>query len=173
MRPVRVLVLALAAALLAGGAARGDVKPASLFTDNMVLQQGQPVPVWGTAEPGEEVTVTFGDRPGATGKANAEGRWKVELEPLKASAEPATLVIKGRNTLTLKDVLVGEVWVCSGQSNMQWAVQQSAEPDATAAAATATAIRLYTVPRRGTAEPQTEINAKWVVCSPATVKQFS
>jgi sialate O-acetylesterase len=100
--------------------ALADVEPSTMFSDHMVLQRGMPVPVWGKARPREEVTVLFGGIEAKT-TANKSGRWKLELPPMKASAEGREMVIKGaNNTLVLQDVLVGEVWICAGQSNMQY-----------------------------------------------------
>jgi sialate O-acetylesterase len=138
----------------------------------MVLQQGKPVTIWGTADDGEAVTVSFaGQEKKATAK---DGRWQVVLDPLTASATPATLTVAGpANTVTYGDVLVGEVWLASGQSNMQWSVKGSKDPEATIAGATDPLIRLITVPRKGAAEPQADIDASWVVLSPETVGDFS
>ena len=114
--------LALAAMVLVEGGrpARGDVKLPAIFGSHMVLQQGQKDRVWGRADPGEEVTVTIADQVKTT-KADDDGKWSVTLDPLPAGG-PHTLTVKGKNTITLDDVLVGEVWLCSGQSNMQLAV---------------------------------------------------
>ncbi len=115
----------LAGALLAllgmcAPAARGDVKLPAIFGSHMVLQRDQKDRVWGWAEPGEDVTVKIGGQSHAT-KAGADGSWQVRLDPMPAGG-PHTLSIEGKNTLKLDDVLVGEVWICSGQSNMQWPV---------------------------------------------------
>ena len=92
---------------------------APIFVDNVVLQRDMAVPVWGTAEPGEEITVSFAGQ-NVTGKAAADGKWMVKLAPLATSAENRPLVIQGQNeTITVNNVLVGEVWLCSGQSNME------------------------------------------------------
>ena len=108
---------AMAVVLLAAGpAAWGEVKPAAVFSDGMVLQQGMDVPVWGTAGPGEQVAVTFAGQT-KTAKADDKGVWRVALGPLKASAKPAEMKI---GNMTLTDVVVGEVWLCSGQSNMAY-----------------------------------------------------
>ncbi len=106
--------------LLAGlpGGARADVKVPAIFGSHMVLQRDQKDRVWGWAEPGEEVTVKIAGQSHAT-KAGPDGSWQVTLEPMPAGG-PHVLSIQGKNTLTLDDVLVGEVWLCSGQSNMQW-----------------------------------------------------
>ncbi len=102
-----------------GASARADVKLASIFGDSMVLQCDMAIPVWGWADPGEEVTVTLGDQTKSV-KADDDGRWQVKLDALKANAEGQTLTVTGANTIELKDVLIGEVWICSGQSNMEW-----------------------------------------------------
>ena len=111
-------------ALLIGAAgfarqARADVRLPAFFSDHMVIQREKPVPVWGRAEPGEAVTVSFaGQR--KSGVADASGRWSVRLDKMRANASPQTLTVTGRNVLTVKDVLIGEVWLCSGQSNMTY-----------------------------------------------------
>jgi sialate O-acetylesterase len=159
------------AACAPGTAARAAVKPHALFSDNMVLQQGMEVPVWGTASPGERVTVTFGGQKAST--TAKDGRWMVRLRPLKASSTASRMTIAGENTVNIGNVLVGEVWIASGQSNMQWPVRASADPDRVIAAATDTQIRLITVPRRATDAPQADVQASWVECSPQTVPDFS
>jgi len=107
-----------------GAPVRADVVPAYLFSDNAVLQRGKPIPVWGTADVGEKVSVTFAGRTVAT-TANAKGEWRVDLPALPANATPAAMVIKGRNTLTRTNILVGEVWLASGQSNMEQRVRET------------------------------------------------
>jgi len=120
------IAMSCCCALLLGAlGGRAEVKLPSLVSDGMVLQQGMPVNIWGTADPGERVTVTLGDQQ-ASGVAASDGQWKVKLGPLNAGG-PFTMTIAGKNTLTLRDVLVGEVWVCSGQSNMEMPVGTSAE----------------------------------------------
>ena len=103
---------------LVTGVGFANVKPANVFTDNMVLQRGKVVPVWGTADAGEEVKVSFAGQT-VTTKADEGGRWEARLQPLDASKENRALTIEGKNTVELKDVLVGDVWLCSGQSNME------------------------------------------------------
>ena len=98
-----------------------DVRMPGLFGDHMVLQQDTAIPVWGWAEPGEEVTVALGDRTAKT-KAGADGKWRVELPKINASSTPQTLRITGQNTVVIEDVLVGDVWLCSGQSNMEFGI---------------------------------------------------
>jgi sialate O-acetylesterase len=164
--------LAIALALLCSSA-YADVKLASIFGDSMVLQRELPVPVWGWADAGEEVTVTFGEQ---TKKATADkdGRWQVKLDALKANAEGATLKVSGKNTLELKDVLVGEVWICSGQSNMEWGVGGSANAQEEIAAANHPQIRLFNVQGHLTSPvAKNECPGQWQVCSPKTVGGFS
>ena len=116
------MVLSLFALLFSASAALADVKPAPLFSDHVVLQSGMPVPVWGTASAGERVTVTLnGQKPSAT--TGADGKWMVRLTDLKAGG-PYEMTIAGSNTITVKDVLVGEVWLGSGQSNMEFTVSK-------------------------------------------------
>lgn len=116
-----VLLLALATA------ARADVKLPPVFSDHMVFQRDIAAPVWGTASPGEEISVAIAGQT-KTAKADAQGKWRVKLDPLKVG-DPLTLTVKGKNTLTLRDVLVGEVWVGSGQSNMDGRVSGYAKGD--------------------------------------------
>src|SRR5690349_3954107 len=124
--------------------ARAEVKLASIFGDSMVLQQGMPVPIFGKAAPGEEVKVTFAGQT-QTAKANDAGNWQVKLDALKANKEGQVLSVAGANTIEIKDVLVGEVWICSGQSNMEWGVNGSLNADQEIKAADYPQIRLFDV----------------------------
>ncbi|MGL5094965.1 MAG: sialate O-acetylesterase, partial [Planctomycetia bacterium] len=151
---------------------QADVKPHALFTNHCVLQQGAKVPVWGWADPGEKVTVEI-DGQKVEAAADSQGAWTAILDKLKAGG-PYTLTISGKNTVTLDDVLVGEVWLASGQSNMQWAVSQSDDvPNVIASAKNHPQVRLFTVPRTGAAEPQKDVAAAWAVTTPDTVPGFS
>lgn len=162
---------ALVVVVAVGAGVRADVKPHALFTDNMVLQHGIKAPVWGTADDGEEVTVRIQDREVKT--TAKDGKWSVALDDLKAGG-PYELTIAGKNRVTLKNVLVGEVWVCSGQSNMEWPVQASADPDKVKAGSANPKIRLFTVQRNNAAEPTTDIKTTgWQECGPQTVPGFS
>lgn len=148
-----------------------DVSLPALFGNGMVLQRDQPVPVWGWASPQEAVTVTFRNQT-LTTQADADGKWKVQLQPLSLG-DPATLTVKGHNTLTFTDVLVGEVWVCSGQSNMQMSVNAGLDADLEKAAAHFPGIRLFAVPLTTADQPQADVVARWQVCSPETLGGFS
>ncbi|MEX2186716.1 MAG: sialate O-acetylesterase [Pirellulales bacterium] len=150
--------------------AAAEVKLHGLFTDHMVLQQGMDVPVWGTAADGEKVTVSIGDQKVET--TGAGGKFRVNLKPLSAGG-PHTLVVAGTNTVTLGDVLVGEVWICSGQSNMQLAVAQGETPEKIIAESANPKIRLFTVPRDRDANPRSDVKSSWVECGPTTVGDFS
>jgi sialate O-acetylesterase len=153
------------------GNAVADVRLPGIISDHMLLQRGVPARIFGKADPGEAVSVTFRGQTART-VADALGRWEVWLQPL-APGPAAEMIIRGANTITIADVLVGDVWVGSGQSNMQWAVRQSDNADAEIAAATHSGIRLFHVPRKPSAVPVDDVDAKWVVCSPATVGEFS
>lgn len=147
-----------------------------LFSPGAVLQQELPVPVWGTAKPGETVSVEFaGQKKSAT--AQADGAWMVVLDPLVASKEPAVLgVTAGEADASVPDILVGEVWVGSGQSNMAWAVRSTFSAEETAAAAAAGEfphVRLFKVPVAGTDERQSTVEAAWTAADETTVPNFS
>lgn len=167
--------LLLGASLVAAALARlaADVTPAPVFTDHAVLQRGKPVPVWGTAEPGETVEVQFG-RHSAHSVADDKGAWRLDLPALEASSEPAELTIRGKNTIVLKDVLVGEVWLASGQSNMEWILRNSYDrPLEVAASKSLSRIRELKVPRATSGTPLSSFKASWVVAGPETVGEFS
>lgn len=167
----RLLLLSVLVCVTAP-ATRADVSLNNMFGDHMVLQQGIRNKVWGKADPGESVTVTLGPQSHATAAA-ADGSWHVFLDPVAAYGGPHTLTVKGKNTVTFSDVLIGEVWVCSGQSNMQWSVNQAHDPDLEKAAAKYPQIRIISVPQVGTQEPQADFAGRWQVCSPETVADFS
>src|SRR5437867_4250424 len=158
------------ALLLSAFAARADVKLPGLFSDNIVLQQGIRVPVWGWAEDGEKVTVTFRGKAISTSAKN--GKWRVSL-PSQKGGGPETLTVEGRNSIELKNVLVGEVWVCSGQSNMEWPLSKSFEAEKDIADSTDPNIRLFTVPKLKADEPVNDLKASWQECNPESVKGFS
>ncbi len=149
-----------------------DVALNNMFGDHMVLQQGIRNKVWGKADPGENVTVTLGSQT-RSAVAGADGAWELFLEPVQEYGGPHTLTVKGKNEVKFEDVLIGEVWVCAGQSNMQWSVNSSNDPDIEKAAANFPNIRLISVPQVGTQEPQWNFNGKWATCSPQTVGNFS
>ena len=141
-----------------------------IFADNMVLQQGRPVPVWGGADKGEDVTVTLAGQ-SATTKTGDDGRWKVVLKELKPAADPLDMAVTGSSgkSITLKNILVGEVWVCSGQSNMAIGVAGCNDAKEEVAAANYPKIRLISVPETKAGEPASGFNGSWSLCSPQRV----
>ncbi|MFM2166996.1 MAG: hypothetical protein RIS79_1367, partial [Verrucomicrobiota bacterium] len=144
--------LSILSLLAFAAAAHAEIKLPAIIGDNMVLQQKQTNPIWGWDTPGTKVTVTFAGQT-KSGEADAKGKWTVKLDPVPANAKPATMSIKGTNKVELKNILVGEVWICSGQSNMQWSVSQSYDADLEIATAKFPNIRLISVPQVGTQEP--------------------
>lgn len=155
---------------------RAEVRLPSLLSDGLVLQQGVKVNIWGTADPGEQITVTLKDHQ-AIGVADSKGQWKVKLGPLHAGG-PFTLTVAGKNTVTLHDVLVGEVWVCSGQSNMEMSVGNGSRPGVTnyqdeIAQARYPTLRLFTVEHAVASKPQHDVKGYWVTARPETVATFS
>lgn len=165
-------LLSVALLLSTVATATADVQLPNIFSDSMVLQREHKNRVWGRADAGEKVTVTIGDQ-SHSAVADADGNWQVILAPLSAS-QPLTLTVKGKNELIVKDVLVGEVWICSGQSNMAWTVNSSNDADLERATADYPQIRMINFPRVGRQEPVwTHPNSQWMVCSPETVGQFS
>jgi sialate O-acetylesterase len=180
----RLLYVAAVLALLAP-AARADVKPHPLFSDGMVLQQKGECFVWGTADPGEKVEVTFKTPDADQGSgttADQDGKWKVSLKTGTAGG-PYTLTIKGKNEVTLKDVYVGEVWVASGQSNMEQSVNSTAGAEEYKKNAKNPKIRLFTVDRIVADKPQStvpvidkagqQVKGKWLEAGPDTIGSFS
>jgi len=161
------LLLILFAATL-----NAQVKLSPLFSNNMVLQQGMEIPVWGWSSPGEKITVTL-EKGKVTAKANKEGKWALKL-PAMNYGGPFTMTIKGKNLVVLENILIGEVWVCSGQSNMEFNMLSVKNSDAEIAASNYPDIRLFTVKRRISGSQQDQLEeGEWVKCSPATTPRFS
>ena len=149
-----------------------DVSLPAIFSDHAVLQKSGQVPVWGWGESGEKVRVTLGKATAAT-NVGADGKWKVVLDLAAQGSGPYELVVEGKNRLVISDVLVGEVWVCSGQSNMEWPVSRSMNFDQEASNATDPCIRQFKVAYLAAKEPKADTKGKWVVCSPETVGTFT
>jgi len=161
----------LAFLLLVASPAAADVVLADLFTELVVLQRQKKVPVWGRADPGEKVTVTLDGQTAST-TAGADGRWRVEIGPFEAlAARPMT--VTGKNTVRIERVYVGEVWVCSGQSNMAFSVQRAEGAKEELADLVNPRLFLYSVKHRVAGEPQEAAGGKWVRASPETVASFS
>lgn len=149
-----------------------EVSLPKFFSDHAVLQREVPIPVWGWAAPGEAVSVQLGDQAAVKVTAGADGTWKVAL-PKSAAGGPFVLVVKGTNEIRLNDILVGEVWLCSGQSNMEWTVNNSLTPEQERAAATDGMIRHLGVPKRPLSASDPRIDATWVAASPNTAGNFT
>lgn len=170
---MKILLLSLILAATATVPLHATMKMPNIFSDHMVLQQAKPVPVWGKGNPGAEVVVTFGKQTKKTTVA-PDATWQVTLDPLAASFEPRVLsATSGDVSLVFNDVLVGEVWLCSGQSNMAWSVQQSNDADIEKLAADHPAIRLLHITQVTSQEPLFSNPATWEVCSPETIESFS
>jgi sialate O-acetylesterase len=148
-----------------------DVKLPAIFSDHMVLQAGVAVPVWGWADPGEEVSVSVAGQTKTT-KADKTGKWMVKLGKLK-SGDAVTLTVKGKNSITVQDVLVGEVWLCSGQSNMAMTVNRAKDYEKEKQAAMFPKIRMFRESSGSALTPQEKCSGSWQVCSPDTVSGFS
>lgn len=165
--------ISFALILLGASPLCADVTLNSLFSDHMVLQRGEPVPVWGRADPGERITVSFRQAIVET-VADPQGRWRLELPAMKVAAA-TDLIVTGRNTIKLRDVVVGEVWICGGQSNMAWLVSRSLNAEQEIAAARHPDIRHFRVKQSHSSSPVDEAPTvkAWEVCSPATVGAFT
>ena len=172
------------AALFLALSAQAEVKLASPFTDHMVLQRDVAVPVWGTADAGELVTVEFAGQK-KTATADASGQWSVKLDPLSASAEPRELLVRGNRksgieTLKCADVLVGEVWLASGQSNMDFTMSKKvkrfagvANEEQEIAAANYPLLRMFTGDAQKTYAPTNHLGGEWKICTPENAPAFS
>jgi len=166
-------ILLLAAAILSAPSTNAEVTLPSMFGDHMVLQQGMPVPVWGWAAAGEKVKVRFGRQFQST-KADADGKWRITLDALRATRQPQKLLVGGANTIAVNDVLVGEVWICSGQSNMEWSLSRTMNSKQEVGAAKHPMIRLFNVPGHTTShKPKDKCLGSWAVCAPGSARGFS
>ena len=164
------LLLLVSFLLITSSAARGDVRLPAIISDGMVLQQGVVVPVWGWADEDESVTVQMQNQK-ITSVAK-DGKWIVRLKPLKAGG-PFSLTVTGKNSIAFANVLVGEVWICGGQSNMQWPLRQTEGGETEIANAKYPMIRLFTLPRSEVATPATDVKAAWKECLPENIASFS
>jgi len=170
LTPVLVILLALAAT------APAEVKLPNIIGSHMVLQRDVPLQVWGWADPGEKVTVVL-DADKAVATADQNGDWKVTLKPVKADGKPHQLVVTGDKApdkkITLEDVLIGEVWLGSGQSNMEMRLEGTQKGKEAVAAANCPQIRLFHVPKVQSKAPAKDVNASWKACTPQTAGSFS
>ena len=165
------MIFAGLALMFVMASAQAEVKMPNIFGSNMVLQREKNVPVWGWAAPNEKITVKFNGQTKETA-ANESGKWQVTLDPMTAGG-PFKLEVSGTSALAFDNVLVGEVWLCSGQSNMQWSVKAALYPEKEIAAAQYPEIRIIQIPNVMNNLPQDNVNAAWKICSPETVPGFS
>jgi len=154
-------------------ALNAQIKLPSLFSDHMVIQRDKPIKIWGQAGKGENVTVTFNETKVSV-KADKSGNWQVVFPAFGASG-PCQLEVKGKNTITLNDVMIGDVWFCSGQSNMEFSVRKANNAEVELKDTNYPNIRLFSVPNGKSETPQNDIREKrsWMVSSSETVRDFS
>lgn len=181
MKKIKNTLQALACMLiLIASSTQAKVKPAAIFADNMVMQQQmKALPLWGTATPNQTVTlVTSWNKKTYTTRSDQQGRWRTTIETPKAGG-PYSITLKDNETTTLNDLLIGEVWVCSGQSNMEMPMKgfpgQPLEEDTNldVLCATNNQLRLFNVERSSVIEPQNDVKGEWKKATPATVRDFS
>ena len=166
------LILTLVAIAFSTLVTKANVSIADIFSDNMVLQRNIDLKVWGNANPGEKLFVSFNGQKLRT-KADKNGKWEVVLKPMKAGG-PFNMTLQGKNEIVLKNILIGDVWVCSGQSNMQMKVSETNNAEKEINNANYPKIRLFTVPNTVSNVPIDNIpNASWIICTPETIKDFS
>ncbi len=154
---------------------KNSLRLPSIFGSNMIIQHGRKFPVWGWSAPGDKITVEFGSQ-NKTATTGKDGKWRVELGPLGISCEPRKMIVTSsiKNLqLKIENILVGDVWICSGQSNMEWPLKQTIGAEEAIRNSANSAIRLFTVPRVTADEPVDECQGSWTECNPATVEQFS
>lgn len=159
---------------VAVSALAAEIRLPHILGSHMVIQQMEPIRIWGWANPNEEISLIFGDQEART-TTDSEGQWEVILEPEKADGLTRRMTIEGSlsRPVVLTDVLIGEVWICSGQSNMQWSILQTHSPRPEIRRADYPEIRLFYVPRRFSTIPLDDVDAEWQICSPETIGPFS
>ena len=172
LRPAPIMAFLFWAAFC--GPLAAEVRLPAVIGDHMVIQQDKPVAVWGWAGRGEKVTAGLAGASKEV-RASVEGKWQVLFDPLKPGAAPLELTVRGETgpAIVVRDILVGEVWVCSGQSNMAWSLSATLSPVPEILRADHPGMRLFLVPRRTADRPQEDIQAKWEVCGPLTAGPFS
>lgn len=168
---IRLLIILLLLSA-ASFTAQADVRLPGFFNDHMVLQRDIAIPVWGWADPGEKVTIKLGESESVTVTTDDLGKWKAKLPAMEAGG-PYQFIVSSSNSIQINDVLIGEVWLCSGQSNMEWTVARSLNPVEEAAAAKYPQIRHLKIGRTTNGYPQDDVSAAWEVCSPETVPNFT
>ena len=182
LRNLKTFAVALAGALIfnacqtptpteTSSSSGAGLKVPQLFSHHMVLQQGQPAPIWGWGDEGDTVTVTFRGQKVST--KVKDGKWMLKLRSLKAGGPDTLTITEGKNSIALTDVLVGEVWVASGQSNMEFALRRSFESQLDITHSTNPMIHLFRVPKLKLDAPTNDIAAHWTECNPDTTPEFS
>jgi sialate O-acetylesterase len=169
---IKLAFLIVFVTLCGAFAARADVRLPDILGDSMVFQQNKRVPIWGTADAGETVTVGF-QKQKLTVVADAAGQWRVDLKPLKADFTPQTLIIEGKNKIELKDILIGEVWLLAGQSNMQRLLRETANGEEVQSKANHPNIRLFNASREVAFKKKPGKLGEWAACTPESVREFS
>lgn len=155
-------------------ASSADIRLPAVIGNHMVLQQDKPIKIWGWAEPGEGISVVFADQRAQT-SADSDGLWEVQLKAMKAGKGPYNMTITGTQSpaVHLDDILLGEVWICSGQSNMEWEMRRTHSPTPEIQRAHFPKIRLFHVPRKVSPYPLDDVETEWKVCAPQTIREFS
>jgi sialate O-acetylesterase len=148
-----------------------DPRLPAIIGDHMVLQRNMELPIWGWADPSERITVSIGGQRHEAA-ADRNGRWMVRLKPLRSST-PLTMEVRGKTAITVSDILVGEVWLCSGQSNMQFQLSRATTAEEEIRTADRPGIRLFTVPKESALEARDDVRSAWKIASPETVGDFS
>jgi sialate O-acetylesterase len=169
---IMTLLSAVALVFALDASLQAEVKLPNVLGSHMVLQRDVPLKLWGTADVGEVVTVKMGDET-QTATADDNGKWGVQFKPQKADAKGRSIVISGNNKIVLENILIGEVWIGSGQSNMEWQLKSSLGAGDAIKAADHAGIRLFHVPKKQTPAPADDVNAAWKVCTPESVPAFS
>lgn len=160
------------AAFLSTVCAQADVKLPAIISDHMVLQKSSVVPIWGKADPGEEVKITLNGKT-ATAKTTADGKWMTSLDLKDSPSGPFEMTVEGKNKLTVSDVLIGEVWVASGQSNMEWVVANTTGASTTIANSANPLLRQFLVKKNPSNKALEDTTGTWVTASPETTAGFS
>jgi len=170
----KCIVLPLFMILFLVSALSADIRLPSVIGSHMVLQQEKPIKIWGWAEPGENISVSFGGQNAQT-PVDKEGRWEIMLAAMKTGKSPYKMTITGTQSASvlLEDILLGEIWVCSGQSNMEWMMWRTHSPIPEIRRADFPQIRLFHVPRKVSTHPEEDVEAEWKICKPATIRDFS
>jgi sialate O-acetylesterase len=171
-RPVSLVLLAMLVLYAALVPVSAGIKLPAIIGDHMVLQQNQENPVWGWDAPGSAVRVGFAGRE-ITAIAGADGKWQARFDPGAASHEPRAMVIRGTDTVVINDILVGEVWICAGQSNMAFKLEEARDGEIEAALSGLPGLRLASVPQVGSQELKTCFDGRWQPSSPAVAAKFS